>query len=139
MEREGRQRLLVGGREPVRFGVPVEALGRIREAPELPEARREVDLPRLFDAPTALRAEDRYAEVLGAPEPSYVRLGAVVEPVGLSASLVSPVPSVLRTTAARWAWSALAHVDDGYVVVVDALRLVRIGSLRTGANGEASR
>lgn len=130
--------MLVGGAGAVRFAVPLERVGHVEPHDDLPAAYRSVNLPLLFDLPTAADEEDRYARVMGVEGPAYLRLGPVVRVENLSSRRVEPIPPILGASAARWGWAALARTKDGdTVVVIDATRLARLGAerRREGAPG----
>lgn len=123
--------LLVGGTGAVRFAVPLERVAGVEPHDDLPAAYRSVNLPLLFDLTMVSDEEDRYARVTGVEEPAYLRLGPVVRVENLSSGCVEPIPSILGASAARWGWTALARSEDGgNLVVVDAVRLARLGGKR---------
>ena len=133
MSEQGRLRLLVGGEGALRFGVPLDKVESVKEWSELDSPRRVVDLPRLFDLPTAEASDDRYAKVEGLDETAYMRLGPSAKAESLPRSRVQSIPMVLGTVAARWGWDSIVAHDDGVIVVVDPVSLGRIGARREEA------
>lgn len=130
---EGRsRRLLVGGRGALRFAVPLEAVATVEEWDALRSPCRVVDLPRLFDLPTADGRDDRYAEIEPLEETAYVRLGPAVRAEVKPAADVQPMPKVLEVVAARWAWRELLLDEEGVTLVVDPAALGRLGARRDG-------
>lgn len=135
MSEDRARRLLVGGRGPLRFGVPLERVVRVEDWGALASPRRVVDLPRVFDLPAAPAEEDRYAQVetdLAEGAVGYLRLGATVRAESRSPSSIGPMPRVLEIVAARWGWREIVLDEDGVVVVVDPDTLVPLGALREG-------
>jgi hypothetical protein len=128
--------LLVGGSGSVRFAVPLDRIDCVQSSGDLPERYRCVNVPRLFDLPTAPEDEDRYARVLGANEPCYLRLGPDVRVEALPSERLTPIPSILAITAARWAWAALGLEGGQATVLLDPLRLAVLGAPH-GKSGSA--
>ncbi len=123
--------LLIGGEGSVRFGVVLNAIGRVLEHAELPASYRSVNVPKLFGAADLDRMTDRYAEVPAAGADAHLRLGTSTTVEAAPADRLDAVPRILDRTAARWGWSGLWLEGEHVVVVLDAARLSTIGATRT--------
>ncbi len=126
--------LLIGGDGRVRFGVPLERIGRVLEHAQLPTRYRSVNVPRLVGAAQQAPETDRYAEVLDAGPEAHVRLGPSATVREVAADHIEAVPRILEQSASRWGWSSLLSAEQGsglglgYVVVLDPARLSAIGA-----------
>ena len=125
--------LLIGGEGTVRFGVPLDQIGRVLEHAQLPARYRSVNVPRLFGAADLATEIDRYAEVPGPGSEAHVRLGPSATVEEVAADHIEAVPCILERTASRWGWGGLLSEDQGvrFVIVLDPARLAAIGAPRT--------
>jgi hypothetical protein len=132
--------LLVVGSGSVRFAVPLDRVDCVESSEDLPERYRCVNVPRLFDLPTALDDEDRYARVSGAHDPSYLRLGPEVRVEVLPCDHLIPIPAILAITAARWGWAGLGLEQGRATVLLDPLRWAVLGAphRKSGATDDAA-
>ena len=125
--------LLIGGEGSVRFGVPLDRIGRVLEYAQLPACYRSVNVPHLFAAAALDPEADRYAEVPAAGPDTHVRLGPAATVEEIPADRIQAVPRIFDRTAARWGWTGFLSADQGsgFVIVLDPARISTIGAPRT--------